>query len=86
MGEVKRSIPYPLVHCAGHPGDPLPGYVVCTHALNDLRVKLARPTRATNTDMGTVVCVECAALPDAPVEKLVTVCAHAVLELFGVPL
>jgi hypothetical protein len=82
----EKRPPYPLIRCKDHPGDPLPGYVVCVHAVNDPSVKLAPIERATAKRLGVVVCVDCAAHEDVPVDKLTTACAHAVQERFGVPL
>lgn len=82
----KRNPQYPLINCKDHPGDPLPGYVVCVHALNDPNVKLAPIERATKTQLGVVVCANCAAQEDLPLEKITTACAHSVKERFGVPL
>lgn len=88
MRKLKKQIrpPYPLIRCVDHPGDPLPGYAVCVHALKDPDVALAPIERATRESLGVVLCVECAAHPDLPVDKIVTACAHAVQERFGVPL
>ena len=88
MKKLKRKSgpPYPLISCRDHPGDPLPGYAVCVHAIKDANVPLAPIERATKTSLGVVLCVECASHPDLPVDKIVTACAHAVAERFGVAL
>ena len=77
--------PYPLVACSHHKGDPLPGYVVCVHAQRNTSLPVT-VERATRESIGTVLCAECAAHSDLPVESLVTACAHFVAENFGVPL
>lgn len=82
-----REVPYPLVKCDDHHGDPLPGYVVCKHAIADPTVQLGPIERASATDVGVVVCSLCALdMKNIPVDRLVTACAHFVNETFGVPL
>lgn len=84
---MKNWSMYPLVQCKGHHGDPLPGYAVCVHALEDPLAQIARPIdRPTKTEVGLVVCTECDRQEHLPMDKLEIVCAHFVSERFGVPL
>ena len=85
--------PYPLVECAHHKGDPLPGYAVCVHLAKKADGWQSEQTRvvgfverATPSNMGAVLCTECAAHPDLPVGHIVTACAHFVADNFGVEL
>lgn len=81
----KPKLPYPLVECSHHKGDPLPGYVVCVHAIQDTKLTVT-VERATRQTLGTILCDECADHPDLPVERLQTTCAHFVADNFGVEL
>ena len=86
-GKQRKHKPaYPLVVCDGHGGDPLPGYVVCVHAIANPQIALGPIEHSTKERVGVVVCVTCAAHQDLPVEKIQTACAHYVQEKFGVPL
>lgn len=85
MKRQKPQFPYPLVACSHHNGDPLPGYVVCVHAMADHNL-FVKVERATAKDAGTVLCYPCAGHPNLPVSQIVTVCAHFVAEKFGVDL
>lgn len=79
----QSKLPYPLVACSHHNGDPLPGYVVCVHALDEPELPV-RIDRATATNLGAVLCTVCSGDADLPVELLKTVCVHVVAEKFGV--
>lgn len=81
----KSKLPYPLVECSHHNGDPLPGYVVCVHAIDEPELPVTIE-RATPTSAGTVLCGVCSGDRDLPVELLKTTCAHFVAEKFGVDL
>lgn len=49
---------YPNVVCDKHPGDPLPGWLVCEHAFRNplLLVSIAEPTKEV---MGIIICDTC---------------------------
>lgn len=82
----KSALRYPLVDCSHHNGDPLPGYVVCVHAMADPTVSVV-VEQATKTSAGTVLCAgRCSGDRDLPVEMLKTTCAHFVRDTFQVPL
>lgn len=49
---------YPFVRCESHPGADEPGYAVCKHVISGAPV--ASYTPATNRDLGTVICADCA--------------------------
>jgi len=85
-GKKRKAPPYPLVACDDHAGDPLPGYVVCVHAIANPKIDLGPIEHSTKESVGVVLCTACAAHPDLPVEKIKTACAHFVNETFGVPL
>lgn len=82
----KYRPPYPLVACVDHPGDPLPGYVVCAHLLRPPWPNEAYVERANKENLGVIVCEQCLATGDLDTNFMVTSCAHSVLERFGVPL
>lgn len=83
-----------LVTCASHPGDPMPGWLVCAHAVIDPSLELVAspPTRAKT---GYLLCPNCleGALDDSDEEFFHTFystaynyCVHCAHEDFGVPL
>ena len=78
--------PYPLILCKDHPGDPLPGYVVCEHLLRPPWPDAAYIERADKQDLGVAVCAECLARGELDADNMITACAHSVRERFGVPL
>lgn len=82
-GAIDAARGYPLVQCA-HAGDPLPGYVVCVHAIKDPSSDLLID-RATRTKIGAITCRTCAHYEER-IGDLRTVCAHFVCERFGIPL
>jgi hypothetical protein len=77
---------YPLIECKDHPGDPLPGYIVCLHAAANPKITLAPIQRATKEEIGVVVCEACGEKPELPEQHVTTACAHYVAEVFGIPL
>lgn len=81
----KPKPPYPLVECPHHKGDPLPGYVVCVHAVETLLPSVV-VHRATRQEAGSVLCPDCAAHPDLPVAMLKLTCVHFVAKAYGVEL
>lgn len=76
---------YPLITCTDHPGDPLPGYAICVHAVRSNKVELAPIVRATATSLGVIACKRCARA-GLTGDNATTCCAHAAHERFGVPL
>jgi hypothetical protein len=72
---------YPMVQCS-HSGDPLPGYIICVHAIAesfDLVVD-----HASSTKVGKATCHRC--IHSTRIVDLRTACAHYVREHFAVPL
>lgn len=80
-----RVAPYPLITCADHAGDPLPGYAICLHAARNAKVDLAPIVRATTTSLGVIACKRCARA-GLTGKNATTCCAHAAQERFGIPL
>jgi len=72
---------YPLVQCS-HPGDSLPGYIVCVHVIAaavDLNVQHADRSKVGNVTRA--ACVRSTRLPE-----LRTACAHFIRDHFAVAL
>ena len=67
---------YPNVRCEAHPEQVIPGYVVCTHVLDDherpTQIELANPRR-----LGEILC----ARTDHDLDDLKTICAFCASEL-----
>jgi orotate phosphoribosyltransferase len=82
---------YPLVQCVDHPGDPLPGYLICDHLRRDAKLEHVF-IPATNKDIGTAVCMACDAalvqrkedksIPEPPLHLA---CVHFVTEHLDPP-
>ena len=72
---------YPLVECS-HPGDSLPGYIICVHAIAEPRELAVE--HATSTRVGKATCYRC--IHSKRLEELRTACAHYVRDHFAVPL
>jgi hypothetical protein len=75
------SSDYPLVECL-HPGDSLPGYVVCVHVIAaavDPKVE-----HADREKVGKVTCQAC--VHSRRLQDLRTACAHFVRDHFAVAL
>jgi hypothetical protein len=75
------SSDYPLVHCS-HPGDPLPGYIICVHAIADASELAVE--HATSTRVGKATCSRC--IRSTRLDELRTACAHYARDYFAVPL
>jgi hypothetical protein len=71
---------YPWVECS-HPGESLPGYIICVHAMVE-PIELSIE-RAVVTKVGTVTCRTCT--QSARLYDLRTACAHYVRDHFAVP-
>jgi hypothetical protein len=72
---------YPLVECS-HPGDSLPGYIVCVHVIAGavgMNVQHADRSKA-----GKVTCDAC--VHSTRLSELRTACAHYVRDHFAVAL
>ena len=60
---------YPLVSCVEHPGILEPGYIVCKHCIEDIS-NIAYISLATQKELGTVSCEECAEQNDVELFEL----------------
>lgn len=77
---------YPRIECDNHKGDPLPGYVVCSHVIRRPKQKL-HVVRPGDGELGVVLCDACHLDPDKYRDNYwTTACVHCVLEWFDVPL